>query len=227
MSARKIALALLIVLLAGAFYLLELDRHVTVESLKENRERLVALYESHAILVASAFMLAYFVQTVLYLPGVGVVLSLAAGAIFGALMGTVYVVIGSTAGAVIAFLVSRTLLRDWVVRRFDRRVATIDRGVRENGLSYILFLRLFPVFPFLLVNLACGATGVSLRTYTIGTLLGNIPGTFIFCNAGASIATVDSVSEIMRDPNVFVALVILGIFSLLPVIYGWMRERRA
>lgn len=227
MKTRKVLLLVLIALAAGFFYLFDLGRYVTVQSLKDNRERLVALYESHEVLVASAFMLAYVVQTVLYLPGVGVVLSLAAGAVFGVVPGTVYVLIGSTVGAVLAFLVSRTLLRDWVVRRFERRVATIDRGIRESGLSYLLFLRLVPVFPFLLVNLACGATSVDLRTYTVGTLVGNIPGTLIYCNAGASLATIDSARGIVTRPDVFVALLVLGLFSLLPLVYGWLRERQA
>ncbi|OYV74152.1 MAG: hypothetical protein B7Z74_02770 [Deltaproteobacteria bacterium 21-66-5] len=103
---------------------------------------------------------------------------------------------GATVGAILAFLVSRTLLRDWVVKKFGGRMEGIDRGLRENGLSYLLFLRLVPAFPFFLVNLACGVTGLPLRTYALGTLFGIIPGSLVFVNAGASLAAIESVRQV-------------------------------
>jgi uncharacterized membrane protein YdjX (TVP38/TMEM64 family) len=224
MSAKKIALLLLIVLVVGLFFLLDLDRHVTLENLKENRNRLLALYESRRLLVIGGFVLLYVVQTAFSLPGAAV-LSLAGGAVFGVLPGMLAVLAGATAGAVIAFLVSRTLLREWVVHRFGRQLGKIDQGIRENGLSYLLFLRLVPVFPFFLINLAAGLTGMPARTYALGTFLGIIPGTFVYVNAGASLATIDSLSEV-ASPRVIASFVLLGLFVLIPTIYRKVKEKR-
>ena len=186
MNAKKGTLVLLIAVVVGAFFYFDLGKYLTLDSLKANRLRLEQLRAAHAFLFAAAFVAVYIVQTAFSLPGAAV-LSLASGAIFGVLQGTLYVVSGATVGAVLAFLVSRTLLRDWVVKRFGGRMETIDRGLRESGLSYLLFLRLVPAFPFFLVNLACGVTGLPLRTYALGTLFGIIPGSFVFVNAGSSL----------------------------------------
>ncbi|MGB7630373.1 MAG: TVP38/TMEM64 family protein, partial [Candidatus Deferrimicrobium sp.] len=183
MKARKILILLVFAAVVAAFYFLDLGKYLTLESLKANRARLTDLRAAHAFLFAAVFVLVYIVQTAFSLPGAAI-LSLAAGAIFGVLQGTLFVVSGATVGAILAFLVSRTLLRDWVVKKFGGRMEGIDRGLRENGLSYLLFLRLVPAFPFFLVNLACGVTGLPLRTYALGTLFGIMPGSLVFVNAG-------------------------------------------
>ncbi len=219
----------LIVLLAGlgvaAFFWFDLDAYLTLEALKANRERLVSLYQERTLPFVLGFIGVYVLQTALSLPGAAV-LSLAAGAVFGTLPATLYVNVGATAGAVLAFLLSRTLLRDWVVRRFGRRVEAIDRGLRENGLSYLLFLRLVPVFPFFLINLAAGLTGLPLRTYVLGTMLGILPGSFVYCNAGASLASIESLSQV-TTPRVVGAFALLGAFALVPAIYRRVRAARA
>jgi uncharacterized membrane protein YdjX (TVP38/TMEM64 family) len=132
---------------------------------------------------------------------------------------------GATVGAILAFLVSRTLLRDWVVKKFGGRIKGIDRGLRENGLSYLLFLRLVPAFPFFLVNLACGVTGLPLRTYALGTLIGIVPGSLVFVNAGASLAAIETVSQV-ASPRVLGSFALLGLFALLPTIINAVRGRR-
>ncbi|MCK7512122.1 MAG: TVP38/TMEM64 family protein [Desulfobacterales bacterium] len=137
----------------------------------------------------------YTAQTALPLPEAAV-LTLAGGAIFGAVMGTVWVNIGATAGAFLAFLLARHLLRDWVMKRFGEKLKEFDRGLTENGLSYLLFLRLVPLFPFFLVNLASGMTGLPARTYLLGTMVGILPGSFVYANAGASIASITTLGEI-------------------------------
>lgn len=224
MNARKGTLFLLIALVVGTFFYFDLGKYLTLASLKENRERLSDLRSAHTVLFAVSFMLVYIVQTAFSLPGAAV-LSLASGAIFGVLQGTVYVVTGATVGAVLAFLVSRTLLRDWVVAKFGARMEGIDRGLRENGLSYLLFLRLVPAFPFFLVNLASGVTGLPLRTYALGTLFGIMPGSLVFVNAGASLAAIESVSQV-ASPRVLGSFALLGLFALLPTIFKIVRKRR-
>ncbi len=224
MTAGKWALVVSVAVAAGAFFYFDLGRYLTLESLKANRARLDGLRAAHAVLFAAAFVAIYVLQAALSLPGAAV-LSLASGAVFGVLRGTLYVVIGATAGAVLAFLASRTLLRDRVVGRFGARMEAIDRGLREYGFSYLLFLRLVPVFPFFLVNLACGITGLPLRTYALGTLIGIVPGSIVYVNAGASLAAVESVRQV-ATPRVLGSLALLGLFALVPAAVKAWRKRR-
>jgi uncharacterized membrane protein YdjX (TVP38/TMEM64 family) len=224
MKARKVLILIVFVVVAGTFYYLDLGRYLTLESLKANRARLEDLRAAHTFLFVASFVLIYIVQTAFSLPGAAV-LSLASGAIFGVLQGAVYVVMGATIGAVLAFLVSRTLLRDWVVRKFGGRMEGIDRGLRENGLSYLLFLRLVPAFPFFLVNLASGITGLPLRTYVLGTFFGIMPGSLVFVNAGASLAAIEKVSQV-ASPRVLGSFALLGLFALIPTIFKAVKKRR-
>jgi uncharacterized membrane protein YdjX (TVP38/TMEM64 family) len=224
MKPKKIALLAIIALVAGAFYYFDLGRYLTLESLKANRAYLIELYAGNVLAFAVAFVAIYVVQTAFSLPGAAV-LSLAAGAIFGVLSGTLFVLIGATIGSILAFLVSRTLLREWVTRKFGGRMEAIDSGIRESGLSYLLFLRLVPAFPFWLVNLACGITGIPLRTYALGTLVGILPGSFVFTNAGASLATIENLSQV-ASPRVLGSFALLGVFALIPTIYRKVRERK-
>jgi uncharacterized membrane protein YdjX (TVP38/TMEM64 family) len=224
MKSRKILLLVGFAAVVAAFHFLDLGKYLTLESLKANRALLTDLRMAHAVLFAAIFVLAYIVQTAFSLPGAAI-LSLAAGAIFGVLQGTLFVVFGATVGAILAFLVSRTLLRDWVVKKFGGRMDGIDRGLRESGLSYLLFLRLVPAFPFFLVNLACGVTGLPLRTYALGTLFGIMPGSLVFVNAGASLATVETVRQV-ASTRVLGSFALLGLFALLPAIINAMKKRR-
>jgi uncharacterized membrane protein YdjX (TVP38/TMEM64 family) len=225
MKSRKILILVAFAVVVAAFHFLDLGKYLTLESLKTNRALLTDLRVAHAVLFAAVFVLVYIVQTAFSLPGAAI-LSLAAGAVFGVLQGTLFVVTGATVGAILAFLVSRMLLRDWVMTKFGGRMEGIDRGLRENGLSYLLFLRLVPAFPFFLVNLACGATGLPLRTYALGTLFGIIPGSLVFVNAGASLAAIESVRQV-ASPRVLGSFALLGLFALLPTIINAVKKRRA
>ncbi len=224
MSAKKVGILIVFAAVVAAFIFLDLGKHLTLESLKANRTLLADLRAAHALPFAAVFVLAYIVQTAFSLPGAAI-LSLAAGAIFGVLQGTLFVVAGATIGAILAFLVSRTLLREWVVKKFGGRMEGIDRGLRENGLSYLLFLRLVPAFPFFLVNLACGVTGLPLRTYALGTLFGIMPGSLVFVNAGASLAAIESVRQV-ASARVLGSFALLGLFALLPTIINAVKKRR-
>ncbi len=224
MKAGKILVLLLFAAVAGVFFYLDLGKFLTLESLKANRARLEDLRAAHVFLFAAGFVLVYIFQTAFSLPGAAI-LSLAAGAIFGILQGTLLVVTGATVGAILAFLVSRTLLRDWVVKKYGGRMEAIDRGLRENGLSYLLFLRLVPAFPFFLVNLACGVTGIPVRTYVLGTLFGIMPGSVVFVNAGASLAAIERVSQV-AGPRVLGSFALLGLLALLPTIIKAVKKRR-
>lgn len=218
MKAQKIIIVLAGIAAVAMFFHFGLHRFLTLESLQVNRQALLDYHSSHELVTVAGFMAVYIVQTALSLPGAAI-LSLAAGAIFGAVMGTVYAVIAATAGATLAFLVTRYLLHDLVATRFGARLEGLNRELEARGLNYLLFLRLVPVFPFFLINLAAGLTRLPLRTFFIATLLGIIPGGFVYVNAGASLATIDSLSGI-ASPRVLGSFALLGLFALVPALYS-------
>jgi uncharacterized membrane protein YdjX (TVP38/TMEM64 family) len=225
MNAKKALLLLSAAVAVAFFFWFDLGRFLTLEALKANRQNLLAFYADHKVITVLGFMTIYIVQTVLSLPGAAL-LSLAAGAIFGAILGTLYASVAATIGATLAFLVSRYLLRDLVLSKFGRKLEGMNRELESRGLSYLLFLRLVPLFPFFLVNLAAGLTRLPLRTFFFGTMFGIIPGGFVFVNAGASLATIDSLAGI-ASPRVLFSLALLGLFALIPVLYNKFSGRKA
>ena len=223
MNRKKVAIVVLFAILVALFFYCDLGRFFTLEALKTHRAQLAAFYAAHRVAMVAAFMALYVVQTALSLPGAAI-LSLAAGAIFGAIMGTVYANIAATIGATLAFLVTRYLLHDTVMRKFGDRLEKLNKELETRGLNYLLFLRLVPIFPFFLINLAAGLTRLPLRTFVIGTMLGIIPGGFVYCNAGASLATVTTLGEV-ATPRVLGSFALLGLFALVPVFYGKVKGR--
>ncbi len=223
MGRNKIIVILLGLAAIVAFFWLDLGRFLTLESLKRNREVLQGLYADHQMTMVAAFMAVYIIQTGLALPG-ATIMSLAAGAIFGPLMGTVYAVISASIGATLAFLLTRYLLRDLVLNRFGSKLEGINKELEERGLNYLLFLRLVPLFPFFLINLAAGLTRLPLRTFIIGTAIGIIPGGFVYVNAGSSLASISSPGDI-ASPRVLGSFALLGLFALVPALYNKYKGR--
>ncbi len=221
MNRKKILVFLLAAAFICLFFWFDLGMYLTLESLKQNRDHLLTLYRDHPLGTVAVFMAIYVIQTALALPGAAI-LSLAAGAVFGALMGTVYANIGATIGATLSFLVARYLFHDTIQGKFGPRLEKINKELDSAGFNYLLFLRLVPVFPFFLINLAAGLTKIPLRTFFFGTMLGIIPGGFVYCNAGASLASITSVGEIV-SLRVLGSFALLGLFALIPVMYGKIR----
>ncbi|HBA72334.1 MAG: dihydrolipoamide dehydrogenase [Geobacteraceae bacterium GWC2_55_20] len=224
MNYAKVVIFAVAVLAIALFFYFDLQRFLTLETLKANHQALLRYNEAHTAGMAVGFMALYILQTALSLPGAAI-MSLAAGAIFGVVMGTVYAMIAATIGAVLAFLVTRYLLRDTVISRFGGKLETLNRELEQRGFNYLLFLRLVPIFPFFLINLAAGLTRLPLRTFVLGTAIGIIPGGFVYVNAGASLATITSLSGI-ASPRVLGSFALLGFFALLPVLYSKFRGER-
>jgi uncharacterized membrane protein YdjX (TVP38/TMEM64 family) len=224
MRPQKIALCLAGLVAVALFFYFDLQRFLTLAALKANRQALLEYYTAHKLIMVAGFMAVYIVQTALSLPGAAV-LSLAAGAIFGSIMGTIYANIAATIGATLAFLVTRYLLRDVVLNRFGSRLEGINNELETRGFNYLLFLRLVPLFPFFLINLAAGLTRLPLRTFVVGTMLGIIPGGFVYVNAGASLSSIDSLSGI-ASPRILGSFALLGLFALVPVLYTKFKSRK-
>lgn len=207
----------LFALAIGAFFYFDLKQYLSLEALKANRDSLLAYTETHYTTAVVAFILLYCIQTAFSLPGAAI-FTLAGGFLFGSFVGTLYVNVAATSGATLAFLAARYLLRDWVERKFGDRLGPIQEGFAKNAFSYLITLRLVPLFPFFLVNLVSGLTRIRLGTYVLATALGIIPGSFVFANAGRQLGTINSLGEI-ASPRVLGAFALLGLLSLIPILY--------
>ena len=201
----------------SGFYFFDIQQYLSFESLQANRDRLDVVYQENSIIFISGFIGIYFLTVSLSLPGAAV-LTLTAGAIFGSALGTFLVNIGATLGATAAFLSARFIFRDWVESQFSDKLVFINNGISDNAISYLLFLRLVPLFPFFLVNLVLGVTKVRLSIYFLSTMIGIMPGSFVYANAGSNLARINTISDI-ASPEIFGAFVLLGIFVLIPAIY--------
>nr|WP_320011196.1 TVP38/TMEM64 family protein [uncultured Desulfobulbus sp.] len=220
-----------ILLLGGAslalllFFVFDLDRFLTLESLKANRELLQQGADTHPLAAPLLFMALYIAQTAFSLPG-ATILSLSAGLLFGSLAGTLYAVVGATIGATLAFLVARYLLHETVQQRFGARLERINQELDQRGFNYLLFLRLVPLFPFFLINLAAGLTRLPLRTFSLATMLGIIPGGFVYVNAGAGLGSINTLSDV-ASARVLGSFILLGLFALIPVAWQKLKGRSA
>jgi len=221
---QKIAIVAAIVTLAVLFKVLGLGQYLSLSYLKASRDSFAQLYAQHRLLIIAAYMLIYIAATALSLPG-ATVLTLAGGALFGLLAGTVIISFASTIGATLACLVARFVLRDWVQKRFGDKLAAINRGIEEEGAFYLFTLRLIPVFPFFVINLAMGLTRMPLRTFYWVSQLGMLPGTIVYVNAGKELGRIDSLSGIL-SPSLLVSFAILGVFPItVKKLMGWYRRR--
>ncbi|MBI2278052.1 MAG: FAD-dependent oxidoreductase [Dechloromonas sp.] len=213
MKHRKLALVLLLGIVVAAYFIFDLGQYLNLSALKARQAGIEGFRAGHPVLSVALYFAIYVVVTALSLPGAAL-LTLAGGAVFGLLWGTLIVSFASTIGATAAFLISRFLLRDWVAERFGQRLAAIDQGVRREGGFYLFTLRLVPAFPFFLINLLLGLTAMPARTFYWVSQLGMLAGTVVYVNAGTQLARLDSLSGIL-SPALIGSFALLGIFPLL------------
>ncbi len=208
----------------GAFFYFDLGHYVSLESLKANRDDLLDYAHANYLTAVALFVAAYIGQTAFSLPG-GAVMTLAGGFVFGSVLGTVFVNVGATMGATIAFLASRYVLRDWVEHKFGDRIEPIQAGFAQNAFGYLLTMRLIPAFPFFLVNLVSGLTRISLGAYLAATSIGIIPGSFVFAFAGQQLGSINALGDI-ASPPVLLAFTFLGLLALMPIAYRKFADRK-
>lgn len=221
------------VFIAGliAFFALGLHRFVTLEALERHHQELLAWVARYGAWALVVFCVVYAVAVAFSVPG-GAVMTIAGGLLFGPFVTTACVVVSATVGATALFLAARYALADIVRARVGPLMARIEHGFNENGMSYMFVLRLIPLFPFWLVNLAPALLGVPLRTYVISTFFGIIPGTFVYSLVGAGAGAVfarggDLDLYIIFEPRVLAPIVGLAVLALLPIAYKrWQSVRR-
>lgn len=224
---RAVPLILLILGLV-LFFASGFEHYFTLAALRENREGLMRWAARHSVAAPLAYLVLYLVVTAFSIP-VATLLSLVGGFLFGPVAGTLWTVLGATGGATLLFLAARSAFADFLRARAGQRWRKLERGFADNALSYMLFLRLVPLFPFWLVNLAPALIGVRLRIFVLGTLIGIVPGTFVFVFLGSSLGGMldrpgGGIGGMMT-PEVVAALVLLGLLALLPVGVRLWRRR--
>ena len=213
MSRNKLIVGALFVSLLVAYFAFDLGRFFSLDYIKSRQVDFAALYDERPLLVASVFMAVYVAVTALSFPGAAV-LTLAAGAIFGLLAGTVIASFASSIGATLAFLASRYVLRDSVQSKFTDRLADINRGIEKEGSFYLFTLRLVPLVPFFVINLAMGLTKMKAATFYGVSQIGMLAGTVVYVNAGTQLSKIDSLRGIL-SPGLIGSFVLLGVFPLL------------
>ncbi len=222
-------------------------KYLTLEQIAENRDLLKGYIEANALFALLAYVGIYIVVIALSLPG-GVFLTLTGGFLFGWLIGGLATVVAATIGATIIFLIAKTSFGDLLAERAGPRLDKLRAGFQDSALNYLLFLRLVPLFPFWLVNLAPALLGVGLGTYVIGTFIGIIPGTFAFAYAGVGLdSVIEAQQQVYQDclnsqsgsgaqacaftleagalvtPELLIAFAALGVVALIPVILKKLR----
>ena len=213
---KKIILVLVFILAIVLIKVFELDAYFTFENLKAQQESLAAFVEANYVLTVVGFVLLYIFSVALMVP-IATILTLAGGVLFGAVLGAVFVNIGATFGAVLAFLFARYLIGDKIQQKYKTQLEKFNKELEENKFQYLFSLRFLPIFPFFLVNFFCGVAKVDLKTFFITTSVGIIPGSFVYTFAGSQLANIHALEDIFTKEILF-AFILLGVLSLVPVI---------
>ncbi len=220
-------------------------RELSLENLVRHRASLDAFIATHRVAAVALFISAYVATVALSLPG-ALIMTLTGGVLFGALAGGGASIVGATIGATAIFLIARTAFGEHLARRVGPHAERLAEGFRENAFSYLLFLRLVPLVPFFIVNLAAAILGVRLGTFVAATVVGIIPATFAFSLVGAGLDSAIEAQELAYracmeaqrpdcrldfdvraalTPELFAALVALGVVALVPVAIKYWRSR--
>ncbi len=208
----RLALIAFVLALVAAFFVLDLGRFLSLDALKAHRADLEAWRAAHPVAALGAYMAAYVAMAALSLPGAAV-LTLAGGALFGVVTGTIAVSFASSIGATLAFLIARFVLRDAVRRRFGARLRPIEEGVRRDGAFYLFTLRLVPIFPFFLVNLLMALTPIATPVFYGVSQVGMLPATIAYVYAGSRLVQIERLSDV-ASPGLIGAFVVLGLLPL-------------
>jgi uncharacterized membrane protein YdjX (TVP38/TMEM64 family) len=196
---------------------------------QELLRRALAWIEGLGYIGGAAFMLIYIIATLAFFPGS--VLTLGAGVVFGVLLGSIYVFIGATLGAIAAFLVGRYLLRNWISKKIEgnQKFVAIDKAVAKEGFKIVLLTRLSPIFPFNLLNYAFGVTKVSLKDYTLASA-GMIPGTVMYVYIGSLAGSIARIGGQNQSSNLTIQWIvqIIGLIAtILVTLYVAQISRQA
>ena len=225
MNSRKLIIAVVVLAGVAAFFALDLGRYFSLAFIKESQTSFAKLFAQKPVLVTLVFFAVYVAVAALSLPGAAI-MTLAGGAVFGLLLGTVVVSFASSIGATLAMLAARYLFRDPIQQRFGKRLDEVNKGIEKDGAFYLFTLRLIPVLPFFVLNLLMGLTRIKTWTYHWVSQLGMLAGTLVYVNAGTQLAKIDSLRSIL-SPGLIGSFVLLALLPLgLKQLLGFFRRRK-
>ncbi|CAH0533045.1 Soluble pyridine nucleotide transhydrogenase [Vibrio stylophorae] len=213
MNRARIFTVIALAVVISSWFIFDLGDYFTLANAKAQQQSLIEQIQNAPILSSLAYFALYVLITALSLPGAAIV-TLLSGALFGFWWALILVSFASSIGATLAFLLSRFLLRDWVSQRFGERFKAINQGVEKDGPFYLLTLRLIPIFPFFLINLALGLTQMKTRTFYWVSQLGMLLGTAVYINAGTQLGQIESLGDIVSAP-ILISFTLLGLFPLM------------
>ncbi len=207
-------LVLCLVMIAALYFFVA--PHLSFATLKDYAQRLQGFVDRKYGAAVILYVCAYVVDGAFALP-FSVLLTLAGGFLFGIWYGTLFAVIGATMGATLCFLMVRYLVGDFVAKRYAKQFAALSQELEKRGVYYLLSLRFLALVPFTFVNIIAGLLPISLQTFVITTLIGILPGAFVFAYAGQSLATIASPKDIL-SPHIVIAFILLALLALIPVL---------
>jgi uncharacterized membrane protein YdjX (TVP38/TMEM64 family) len=208
----------------AAGYAAGLHEYLTFDALERYRSDLAAYVDMHGAKAALAYAAAYIAAVTVSFPGAGI-LTVAGGFMFGPLLGTLLAVVSATIGSTLFFLIARTSLGSLISERAGPRLLAVRDGFQEEGIRYLLFLRLVPAFPFWLVNLAAAAFGMKLAPYIAGTAIGIVPGTFVYAYFGSGLDAALTKGGPLVPWKLLIALALLGVTAIAPTLWRRLRRR--
>ncbi len=213
MKNKKIILLLLFIIAIGLFLWLDVGQYLNLAYIKSRQDAIDNYYALNPFKTGLIFFISYILITGISLPGAGI-LTLAGGAVFGVVWGTILVSFGSVFGATMAFLIARYLFHDYIQARFSKQLAPINRGIKKEGDLYLFTIRIIPIFPFFIVNTLMALTPIKTLNFALVSQIGMLLPTIIFVNAGTQLARIESPSDVL-SPELIVSFVLLGLFPLL------------
>lgn len=219
---RWIPISILVIALGLAIYF-RLYEYLSFAALEQHHAQLKAWTEQNYLMVVLIYMAVYIIAVAVSIPG-AVFLTITGGFLFGYVFGTIYVVISATIGACLLFLAVKTALGDWLEKKTSGWVVRMERGFQKNAFSYLMFLRLVPLFPFWVVNIVPAVLNVRLRIFVIATFLGIIPGSFVYVSVGNGLGSLLAAGQtpdlgIIFKPSILIPIIGLAVLSLVPILY--------
>ena len=201
----------LLSIIAGFFF--DIGQYLSFETIKEQHEKLILLIDSNFIFYFILFFFIYIIVTAFALP-FAAIKTVLAGALFGLIPGVILTSFASSIGSTLCFLMSRFVLRDFVQNKYSKHLDKINKGIKEDGIYYLFFLRLSPIFPFFIINLVFGLTKMKTMTFYIISQIGMLIGTVVFVNAGVQLSKISSMSDILSF-NLILSFILIGLVPLI------------
>jgi uncharacterized membrane protein YdjX (TVP38/TMEM64 family) len=220
---KRIALLIIVIGLIIGLRFTGVGKQLTLENLQSHGDQLRQFSNEHYLVSVIIFILIYVAVTGFSLPG-ALILTLAAGYIYKTIFAAVYVNIGATAGATLAFIFARYVAGQWVQQKYSDKLAKFNDELERNGSKYLLMLRLVPIFPFFLINIFAGLTRIPIKTFIWTTSIGILPGSLVYAYAGEQLGTIRNVKDIFTA-RILIAFLLLAALAVLPVVIQKLRRK--